>query len=281
MEADFRAVAIDCETTGLKPKDGHRIIELGAVEIVNRKLTGRTFEQRINPEREIDDGATHVHGIKSTDLVGMPLFAQVAKPFLDFVGKATIIGHNIAFDLKFLDHEYNKLDFSSLTTAVEFNFEKHVRDDPNRRSDVCTMQMMKQAFPGSKKSLDTLCDKLGIDRSERTEHGALLDAKLTALCWLALTRGNLDMFKEHKFEAPPIRRLNRTNRYCALPWPSNYIGPLKVIRATEEEIDEHIQTLGHLANDPFKVKKTVASREEIEASFGTGEVQEDGKGPSD
>jgi DNA polymerase-3 subunit epsilon len=247
---NYRAVALDVETTGIKTSDKHRIIEVGAVEIINRKLTGKTFNQRINPERDIDESAYDIHGISLEDLKDKPVFAEVAQSFLDFVGKSDIIGHNIGFDLKFLDYEYNMLDISKWTTNVAFDFEKFVRDNPRNRSDIDTMEMMKIAFPGKKKNLNALCDYCGVDRTERTDHGALLDAKLTALCWLFMTRGNLDMFKDKPFEAPEIRRLNRTD-----PSKPDYIGPLKVIRATEKEKDEHLSHLEWMMGNPLSVKK--------------------------
>jgi len=247
MTDEHRAIVIDTETTGFGKND--RIIEIGAVEIVNRKI-GRTYEQRIFSGRDISTGAFEVHGISNADLLDMPNFANVIDTFLAFVGKADIIGHNLGFDLRFLDCEINRLPIAKWTTDVPFSFEKFVRDIPHKRSDIDTMKMMRVMFPGKKKSLNALCDYLKVDRTGRQEHGALKDAMLTALCWLAMTRKNLDMFQEQKPKKQEIIRLNRTDKR-----KKNYVPPLMVIRATDEEEQSAYEFAGFLSDDPFPQKK--------------------------
>ncbi len=244
MSDEHRAIVLDTETTGFETSEKHRIVEIGAVEIINRKL-GRTYEQRVNPGRDIDPDATRVHGMTRADLAHEPTFAQIIDTFLAFVGKADIIGHFVSFDLGFLNYEINKLDTAKWTTDVRFSFEKFVRTDPNHRSDICTRKMCRRAFPDKPAHLDNLCDYLGIDRSHRVEHGALKDAKLTALCWLALTRGNEDLFYK-KPEPQPIIRLNRTDKSR-----DDYVPPLMVIKATGEEEKAEKDHLEWLAGAPF------------------------------
>lgn len=250
--SEYRMVAIDTETTGLGPKD--RVIQIGAVEIIGRKL-GKRFEVTIDPHMPIKQDATKVHGLTDKDVRGCPTFVDVIDKFLAFVGKADLVGHNLGFDIRMINREVNRLGLASkYTTDVKFDLEKHVRHDPTKKSDHAnTQKMMGRVFPGEKKSLDFLCDKLGVDRSHRDTHGALLDAELTALCYLGLTRGSRDIFEQSAWKPPEIRRLNRTD-----PSKPDYIGPLKVIRATEEEINAHIDTCAWLATETFqKTRKVV------------------------
>ena len=172
----MRQVVLDTETTGLEPELGHRIIEIGAVEIVGRRLTGRHFHQYIDPERDIDEGAIEVHGLTREFLSDKPRFSAIAAPFLEFVKGAEVVIHNAPFDAAFIDHEFALLE-----------------DPLGRLVDHCeitdSLVFARRRHPGQKNSLDALCRRYGIDNSERDLHGALLDAELLADVFLAMTGG--------------------------------------------------------------------------------------------
>lgn len=171
----MRQIILDTETTGLDPSQGHRIIEVAAVEMVNRRLTGNHLHRYVNPEREIDAGAMQVHGITPDFLQDKPRFADVAQEFIDFVQGAELIIHNAPFDLGFLNMELRLLEMAPLTTWCDA-----VTD---------TLVMAKTLHPGQRNNLDALCKRYGVDHSGRTLHGALLDCELLAAVYLALTRG--------------------------------------------------------------------------------------------
>ncbi|EAT10708.1 DNA polymerase III subunit epsilon [Bermanella marisrubri] len=169
----MRQVVLDTETTGIG--DGHRIIEIGCVELVGRKLTGRHYHQYINPQREVDPEAMEVHGITDEFLADKPVFAQVANEFLDFINGAELVIHNAPFDVGFMDMEFAKLS----------NFPK--------TAEVCgvldTLTLARKMYPGQRNSLDALCRRLGIDNSHRELHGALLDSEILADVYLLMTGG--------------------------------------------------------------------------------------------
>lgn len=171
----MRQVVLDTETTGLNVEKGHRIIEIGCIELYERRRTGRRFHRYLNPEREIDAGALQVHGLDETFLRDKPKFAEIASEFLEFISDAELIIHNAAFDVAFLEAE-----FSLLSRADRFH-------DPDRILD--TLALARQRFPGQKNSLDALCKRLGVDNAHRELHGALLDADLLCEVYLALTAG--------------------------------------------------------------------------------------------
>ncbi len=171
----MRQLILDTETTGLDPALGHRIIEIAAVEIVNRRFTDRHYHQYVNPEREIEAGAIEVHGITGEFLQDKPKMREVAKEFLDFVSGAELIIHNAAFDVGFLDHELALLDLQPIS-----HFCPLVTD---------TLKLAKGLHPGKRNSLDALCERYQIDNAARSLHGALLDARLLAEVYLAMTRG--------------------------------------------------------------------------------------------
>lgn len=171
----MRQIILDTETTGLSADQGHRIIELAAVEVVDRRPTGRSLHFYLDPEREIDRGATEVHGMTWDDLRGKPRFADVAVEFLDFARGAEWIIHNAPFDLAFLDAE---LELAGLPDC----------GDVYARV-VDTLALARETFPGKRNSLDALCERFGISNAHRTLHGALLDAQLLAEVYLAMTRG--------------------------------------------------------------------------------------------
>jgi len=171
----MRYIVLDTETTGLDPAQGHRLVEIGCVEIAGRQLTGRNFHTYLNPERDIDPGAQAVHGLSRDFLEGHPRFAQQAQDFLDFVAGARIIIHNAAFDVKFLDAELGLLGLPAFSThCLEV---------------IDTLAQAREMHPGKRNSLDALCDRYGISNAHRTLHGALLDSELLAEVWLAMTRG--------------------------------------------------------------------------------------------
>lgn len=170
-----RLVFLDTETTGLDPKLGHRIIEVAAVEAIDRRLTGNNLHRYINPEREIDAGAAAVHGITLEFLADKPKFADVARDLIDFLENATIVIHNAAFDLGFLEAEFAKIRLKPRFIGASDTV-------------IDSLALARGKFPGKRNSLDALCERLGVDNSARNLHGALLDARLLGEVFFALTR---------------------------------------------------------------------------------------------
>ena len=171
----MRQIVLDTETTGLNPRSGDRIIELGCVEMVNRRLTGNNFHYYINPERDSDPGALAVHGLTTDFLSDKPKFAEIANQFCEFVRDAEIIIHNAAFDVGFIDAEFERLGLPK--------FAEHVA------SITDTLAQAKELHPGKRNSLDALCERYGVSNAHRTLHGALLDSELLAEVYIAMTRG--------------------------------------------------------------------------------------------
>ena len=171
----MRQIILDTETTGLDPRQGHRIIEVAGVEVVNRRLTNRHFHQYINPDRDIDEGAQAVHGISREFLSDKPRFSDIAGSFLDFIDGAELVIHNAPFDVGFLNAELALIGKGPVT-----DFCDSVTD---------TLKMARDNYPGKRNSLDALCERLEIDNSHRNLHGALLDAELLAEVYLMMTRG--------------------------------------------------------------------------------------------
>ena len=171
----MRQIILDTETTGLDPRQGHRIIEVAGVEVVNRRLTQRHFHHYINPDRDIDEGAQAVHGISREFLADKPRFGDIVDNFLDFIDGAELVIHNAPFDVGFLNSELELLGKSPVT-----DFCASVTD---------TLKMARDNYPGKRNSLDALCERLEIDNSHRNLHGALLDAELLAEVYLMMTRG--------------------------------------------------------------------------------------------
>lgn len=222
----MRQIVLDTETTGLEVSQDHRIIEIGCVELVNRRLTGRHYHQYINPQREVDQGAFEVHGISDEFLADKPLFGDVSHEFLEFIRGAELVIHNAPFDLDFLNHELRKL--SAQSPPVE-----------QLCSVVDTLVMARQRHPGQKNNLDALCKRYGVDNSQRDLHGALLDAEILADLYIAMTGGQVALSlggAEDTLQngASPIRRL-----------PAGR-APLRVVRAAAEELllhDERLQEI--------------------------------------
>jgi len=213
----MRQIFIDTETTGLEPKLGHRIIEIGAVEMMSRRLTGRRFHHYLNPDREIEEGALQVHGITTEFLQDKRKFADVVHELLEFIDGAELIMHNAAFDVAFLDHE---LGLASLPALCECC-----------RSVTDTLKMAKELFPGKRNSLDALCERYEVDNSRRALHGALLDAELLAEVYLAMTRGQESLLME--LEAPSPLDLDI----------SLHDLQLVVLAASAEELEAHNRQL--------------------------------------
>jgi len=171
----MRQIVFDTETTGLEPELGHRIIEIGAIELVNRRRTGRQFHRYLCPDRTIDPGAVQVHGLTTEFLNGQPRFADVFVELREFLADAELIIHNAPFDVAFLDHEFER---AGLPPSAQI-------------FDTCidTLALARETFPGKRNNLDALCERFGVSNAHRTLHGALLDAQLLAEVYLAMTRG--------------------------------------------------------------------------------------------
>ena len=184
----MRQIFIDTETTGLEPRLGHRIIEIAAVEMMSRRLTGRRVHYYLNPERDVEDGALQVHGLTVEFLQDKQKFRDVARELLDFIGDAELIMHNASFDVAFLDHELALAELPLLNECC--------------RSVTDTLKMAKDLYPGKKNNLDALCERYEIDNTRRTLHGALLDAELLAEVYLAMTRGQEILLME--LEVPSL-----------------------------------------------------------------------------
>ena len=219
----MRQIVLDTETTGLEPSQGHRIIEIGCVELINRRITDNRYHQYINPEREIDEGAVEVHGITSEFLADKPLFADIADDFLNFIRGAELIIHNAPFDVGFINHELKLLN--SQAEAV---------------NDFCsvldTLQLARKMHPGQKNNLDALCKRYDIDNSTRELHGALLDAEILAETYLAMTGGQTRLSLEGSSESGVTQ--NEAPRPVMIERAQ-----LKVIHASGAEMDAHQRRL--------------------------------------
>jgi DNA polymerase III subunit epsilon len=176
----LRQVVLDTETTGLEPHLGHRIIEIGCVEVVNRRATGRHFHEYLNPERDIDAGAAAVHGMTREKLAGMPRFAEIAARFLEFVDGAELVIHNAPFDVAFLDSELARWATAAGSEQLTVRSRCRVLD---------TLALAREMHPGQRNGLDALCKRYSIDNSHRQLHGALLDARILADVYLTMTGG--------------------------------------------------------------------------------------------
>lgn len=216
-----RQIVLDTETTGLEPELGHRVIELGAIELQNRRPTGRHFHYFVNPERESDEAALRVHGISNEFLLDKPRFREIAAQFLDYVQGAELIIHNAAFDVAFLDHELARLELPPIANVCAA-----VTD---------TLALARELHPGKKNSLDALCERYQIDNSSRTLHGALLDAQLLAEAYLAMTRGQDSLLAGLSVETPLEIEAQSASIYEVI-----------VITASADELDAHHRYLEDL-----------------------------------
>jgi DNA polymerase-3 subunit epsilon len=216
----MRQIILDTETTGLEPEQGHRIIEIGCVEILNRRKTGRTFHRYLRPDREVDRGALEVHGITNEFLAQQPRFADVVDELIEFISGAELVIHNAAFDMAFLDAEFGRL---ARTT-------RRVRELCGNVID--TLPLARKMHPGQRNSLDALCKRYGVDNSRRELHGALLDAQILMDVYLAMTGGQVTLLLT---EAP----LQSATNSESPNFVARVRGSLRVIVATEEELSAH------------------------------------------
>ena len=213
-----RQIVLDTETTGLNAKLGDRVIEIGCLEILNRRITERSFHCYVNPEREIEEGAAKVHGLTREFLADKPRFAEVAAGFLDYVRGAELVIHNADFDLEFLDTE--------LALAHRGKLAEHAA------GVVDTLAMARELHPGKRNSLDALCERYSVNNSHRTLHGALLDARLLAEVYLAMTRGQESLVMELETPAAATAAAARVD-----------LSRLVVVRPSADELAAHERAL--------------------------------------
>jgi len=216
----MRQIILDTETTGLEPKQGHRIIEVGCVEVINRRLTGNNFHYYLNPQRDIDEGAVEVHGLTTEFLADKPLYEHIAEELFEYLKGAEVVIHNAAFDVGFINHEYRLMgsDHSDMASWCEVTDSLH---------------MARKMFPGQRNSLDALCKRYEIDNSQRTLHGALLDAEILADVYLMMTGGQNSLFAdEHETDIVFEPKVFDKTRPL-----------LPVIKANNEELEKHFQRI--------------------------------------
>ena len=215
----MRQIVLDTETTGLDPAQGHKVIEIGCVELINRKLTGNHFHVYINPLREIEAAALEVHGITNTFLADKPLFADVAENFVEFASGAELIIHNAPFDIGFLNHELAAL-------------KKGYKAMADYCSVLDTLVMARKKHPGQKNNLDALCKRYMVDNTQRELHGALLDAEILADVYLMMTGGqsSLSLGYEENSGQSSTQKMKKL---------SSNRQPLKIIRASDDELSAH------------------------------------------
>jgi DNA polymerase-3 subunit epsilon len=210
----MRRIVLDTETTGLEATEGHRIIEVAALELSDRRATGRHFHRYVNPERAIDFAATEVHGLTNEDLADKPRFADIADELLDFLQGAEVLIHNAAFDVAFLNAELERSGRPRVETVCK------VAD---------TLELARDIHPGKRNSLDALCERYAVDHSRRTLHGALLDAQLLADVWIAMTRGQETLDIVIAAGDAPAMALSQSPLRASLV----------VVRASAEELAAH------------------------------------------
>jgi DNA polymerase III subunit epsilon len=232
----MRQIILDTETTGLEPEQGHRIIEIGCVEIVNRRKTGRTFHRYLRPDRQIDRGAWQVHGISDEFLAQQPRFADVAEELLEFISGAELVIHNAAFDVAFLDAELKRLpgaarQVSALCSVLD------------------TLALARRMHPGQRSSLDALCKRYDVDNSHRELHGALLDAQILLDVYLAMTGGQTALI----LGEVTATRADVTSEL--IPKSVRPAVPLRIVVASEEELAAHERVLA--AIDKASAGKTL------------------------
>ena len=213
----MRQIALDTETTGIGHDSGHRIIEIGCIELIDRKITGRSFHTYLNPKRAVDPGAFRVHGIADHFLKDKPEFKTVSLEFLQFIDNAELVIHNAVFDLGFLNAELKRI--------------KH----PGQLEDTCsvidTLVLARKKHPGQRNSLDALCKRYDVDNTNRQLHGALLDAEILAHVYLAMTGGQTDLFHE----ADPL--VPKTEATVSTYPPLTSLSPIRY--ASPEELERH------------------------------------------
>jgi DNA polymerase-3 subunit epsilon len=229
----MRQIVLDTETTGLDPATGHRVIEIGCVEIIDRKLTGSRFHVYLNPERDIDAGAVAVHGLSSKFLADKPRFAAIAADLLDYVKGAELVIHNAPFDVGFLNHELRLLS-----------------GECRRITEYCTvldtLALAKKKHPGQRNNLDALCKRYSINNSHRDLHGALLDAEILAEVYLAMTGGQTLLVLEPEPEPESPATSANVSLAGTSPAALQSRPALKIIRCTGTELETHTARLGEI-----------------------------------
>jgi DNA polymerase III subunit epsilon len=238
----MRHIILDTETTGLEPAQGHRIIELAAVEVINRRLTGNRFHRYLNPQRDSDAAALQVHGLTTEFLADKPKFSEITREFLEYISGAVLIIHNAPFDVAFLNNELALCEAGPIAEYCP--------------AVVDTLVLAKELHPAKRNSLDALCERYQIDNSRRTLHGALLDAELLAEVYLAMTRGQESLAMD--LDVAPMDGLRGKGRRETLR--------LIVLRASPDELIQHVQVLENMDND---LKAPCVWHEQIAAIAGT------------
>ena len=231
----MREIALDTETTGISPRDGHRIIEIGALELMHHLPTGRKLHLYINPEREIDDGAVAVHGITSDFLADKPVFADIVDEFLAFVSDDPMVIHNASFDMGFLNAELKRLDRLVLPMAQSID----------------TLTMARKKFPGAQANLDALCRRFEIDNSHRDLHGALVDADLLAAVYIELLGGRqpgLSLDSDNHTQAADQGASNSIDAVSSFHLDVKPMRPIRAHGPTAEELKAHAKFLEELKN---------------------------------
>jgi DNA polymerase-3 subunit epsilon len=226
----MRQVILDTETTGIDPKEGHRLVEIGAIEMVNRRFTGRTYHQYINPERHIDAEVVAVHGIDDARVANEPVFAQIADEFWAFIAGAELVIHNAPFDVGFIDHELGMLNQRRKTPVLG-----PVRD---HCAVLDTLTMARARHPGQRNSLDALCKRYDIDNGHRVLHGALLDSEILAEVYLAMTGGQTALTLDAA-SASEQDKADTSNEGLSVQRLSLTPGQLRVVRPSEAEQVAH------------------------------------------
>lgn len=231
----MRQIILDIETTGVEALNGDKIIEIGAVVVIDRKVTQEHYHQYIHPQREVPDDAIAIHGITNEFLQDKPIFSEVVQDFMQFVEGAELIIHNAPFDVGFINHE-----LSQLSNNTWGKIEDHCKITD-------TLKMARKAFPGQRNSLDALCKRFGIDNSHRTLHGALLDSEILADVYLTMTGGQTDLMLMG--DSPQAQTENSSTHL------NQNRAPLKILKANDTELENHQQKLAEISK---KVGETIA-----------------------
>lgn len=237
-----RQIVLDTETTGMNQLgahyEGHCIIEIGAVELINRRYTGNNFHIYIKPDRPVDPDAIKVHGITDEMLADKPEFKEIAQDFLDYINGAELLIHNAPFDVGFMDYEFRKLNLNVKT------------------DDIClvtdTLQMARQMYPGKRNNLDALCDRLGIDNSKRTLHGALLDAEILADVYLMMTGGQTNLFDEEESVESGVIHVMQEKTAEEIKSAVDFSHNLKLLQPTNDELQAHLEFLKMMNKKKWK-----------------------------
>jgi DNA polymerase III subunit epsilon len=221
----MREIILDTETTGLDPKDGHKVIEIGGVEMINKVLTGNKFHYYVNPERDVPQDAYRIHGISSEFLQDKPLFRDIAHEFINFINNAKLVIHNAQFDIKFLNYELTLLNLPSIDLAEVID----------------TLIIAKRAFPGARVNLDALCKRFKVDNTNRQFHGALKDAYLLSEVYVELSGGRQVSFSLREIEDNIIMKEEQAIKYTGK-------GNRIIITPTDNELKEHNSFLSKFIN---------------------------------